>query len=144
MTELTKDFVDLLCNTPKIIQENIEWREQNGSQRFKARVLAPEIGDQLELRGVIGKSKRSFSLLYERVPIRRYCYSWTAHTNSNGDRITEPHKHTWSTDHDDRNAYVPTDIDPTEGVNEQLFSFMKEVNIFLEAFYQNLLVEDQS
>lgn len=144
MTELTNEFVDLLCSTPKVIQENIEWRSQNNGQRLTARVLAPAISAQLELRGFIGKTKHSFSLLYEKVPIRRYCYSWTAHTNSNGDRITEPHKHIWSTEHDDQDAYVPTDIDPTKDVNEQLFSFMREVNIFLEAFYQHLLIEGQT
>jgi hypothetical protein len=140
MPELDEKYADELSATPKVITEEIKWRIRGSSWRFKARVLAPQLNEVLELRGVVGKTNHSFTLLYNRIPIRRYGIH-SKHTTPEGETIHGPHKHTWNPRDSDRPAYVPDDIDFDADLNEQFLQFLAEQNITLVEDYQYVMFE---
>ena len=135
----------------KVIAMNIFWRsdrrgvsrrrahsQRSGIQTFKleASVLSLDSGEIMSLRGSIGKTNRSFALLYKNSPIRKY----TVHDRHRDPvtRIvyTDPHKHIWDDDWQDRRVYIPDDIrigDP----NQELEDFLKECNILLRGSYMS-------
>ena len=92
--------------------------------------LGTETGAVLRLTGWIGpRSNRSFSLLYNNYPIRK----WTVHARTrapDGSAIEGPHKHAWDDELFDEYAYVPDDIRVGE-VWEEFDDFLKECNVVL-------------
>lgn len=138
MSNLDHDKADILSTTPKVITENVIWNLESHGYKLRVRVIAPEVKEVLELRGVIGKTKRSFTLLFENQPIRRYC-NRGQHRTHEGLVINGPHKHTWDQIYGDAPAYIPNDIDPQADPNDQLLQFLSEQNITLEASYQRIM-----
>jgi hypothetical protein len=139
MSELGKDKADELSKIHKIIQEDVIWRADYSGYKLRIRVLAPDLHEVLELTGIVGKTNRSFTLLFNRLPIRRYC-NQGRHTGPDGVTVIGHHKHTWDQIHEDGFAYVPNDIDPKADPNSQFFQFLTEQNIDLKATYQHILV----
>lgn len=142
---------DRLLAEDKVIAMNIFWRadgrgvgrrrthgQRSDIQTFKLEVsvLSLDSGELLSLRGSIGKTNRSFALLYKNYPIRKY----TVH-NRHRDPVThivytEPHKHIWDDKWQDRRVYIPNDIrvgDP----NQELEDFLNECNILLRGSYMS-------
>ncbi len=52
--------------------------------------------------------------------------------------LREPHKHTWDFETEDRDAYIPKDIDPNSDINEQFLAFCDECHIELRGGYQSV------
>jgi len=130
----TKTDADHLVESRKIISANVKWRPAGTGWRIQARVLAVDIKETFEIRGVIGRTNHSFVLLYHNYPIRKY----TAHTpHKIGAKIfSEPHKHVWDGESDGMLAYIPKDIDPKADINDQFLAFCNECNIELLGEYQ--------
>ncbi len=139
MSDIDKERADELSKIHKIINEDVIWRTEHNGYKLRVRVLAPDVREVLELTGVVGKTNRSFTLLFKRLPIRRYC-NQGRHTGPNGITVMGHHKHTWDQIYEDGFAYVPNDIDPNNDPNSQFFQFLTEQNIVLNAIYQHILV----
>ena len=122
----------------KVIGANLSWQYDGETLRLEATVLCLESQEVLKLRGFVGRTNRSFALLYRNAPIRKYTVH-ASHTDPvTRARITEPHKHTWDDEWEDKRVYVPSDIrigDP----NEELLDFLKECNIELWGAYTQVL-----
>ena len=100
--------------------------------------MAEESGQTLSLRGFVGKKNRSFVLLYKNNPIRKYTvHAWHRHPITK-ERITDPHKHTWDDEWQDRLIYIPDDI-RIGNPNDELIDFLKECNISLRSSYSPML-----
>lgn len=114
----------------KVIYEELIWRVERNAYRLRADVMCENPDLVLTLHGIIGKTNRSFALLYGEDPIRKY----TVHPR-HIDPVTRivhtaPHKHYWDDTWKDDRVYIPDDIrigDP----NEELVDFLRECNIFL-------------
>lgn len=125
---VTKDEADALIAEPKVIGAKIVWRRWNRGHRMDAvMALGEESGAVLKLTGWIGPQNRSFVLLYNNYPIRK----WTVHHRTkapDGSTIEGPHKHAWDDDLEDEFAFVPDDIRIGKAP-EELEDFLKECNI---------------
>lgn len=114
----------------KVIHERLIWRVERNAYRLKADVVCESSDLILILHGTIGKTNRSFVLLYGDDPIRKYTVH-PRHTDPVTRIVhTEPHKHYWDDTWKDDRVYIPDDIrigDP----NEELVDFLRECNIFL-------------
>lgn len=139
MSKIDKAKADLLSTTEKVINEDICWELTDQGHELNVKVIAPDLNEVLELRGKIGKANRSFTLLYRKEPIRRYC-AQGRHTAPDGTRIDGHHKHTWDEVSRDGYIYVPDDIDENADVNDQLFQFMQEQNILCVGDYQRIFI----
>jgi len=114
---LKKDKADLLHHTPKIITTTLRWQLLGGNRyRIDARVLAPLENEVLKLSCNIGRSNYGFCLL-------------------------NPHKHIWDEETEDDKVFIPSDIDPSTSVDDQLLAFLKEENIDPQGGYQRLLLK---
>ena len=122
----------------KVIGANLSWQNDGETLRLEATVLCLASQEVLKLRGFVGRTNRSFALLYRNAPIRKYTVH-ASHTDPvTRARITGPHKHTWDDEWEDKRVYVPSDIrigDP----NEELLDFLKECNIELWGAYTQVL-----
>ena len=140
MVMVTKAEAERLLEEEKVIGVNLSWKIEGSIQRLTAKVLCVESKEILSLRGYLGTRNRSFVLLHQNIPIRKY----TVHA-VHRDPITrkvfrEPHKHTWDDEWKDRLVYIPDDIrigDP----NEELIDFLRECNISLRGTYAQLLFQ---
>ena len=86
--------------------------------------------------GYVGLKNRSFALLFNNLPIRKYT-AHDKHVNPNTGG-TVPHKHLWDDYWADKVAYVPDDIrvgDP----NQEFIDFLAECNIELRGSYSELV-----
>lgn len=120
----------------KVIDANMDWRFDRNAYRLTADVICRTSGETLTLRGYVGKQNRSFALLYENSPIRKYTvHNYQPHRDPlTGQVFREPHKHYWHDEHKDNVAYVPDDIrigDP----NEEILDFLRECNISVRGSY---------
>ena len=140
----------------KIITERLTWRaepqalsskrrgrRQRGRRQesdwtkftLEAGVSSLDSGENLRLLGNVGKTNRSFALLYQNIPIRKYTVHAIHKDPVTRIVYTEPHKHWWDELHEDKRVYIPNDIrigDP----NEELADFLEECNISLREPYQ--------
>jgi len=125
---VTQAEADALIAEPKLISANIVWRSWQRGQRMDSVIaLGSESGAVLRLTGWIGPFNRSFVLLYNNYPIRK----WTVHSRTkapDGSTIEGPHKHTWDDELEDEFAYVPEDI-RIGSPQEELEDFLKECNV---------------
>ena len=127
---ITKAEADALIAEDKVITANIVWRSWHRGQKMEpVLVLGTVSGAVLRLLGWIGPRNRSFVLLYNNCPIRK----WTVHARTkapDGTRIDGPHKHTWDDILGDEYAYVPDDI-RIGNPWEELEDFLRECNVTL-------------
>ena len=119
---------------PKVIAANLMWMSDHRAYRLEATVLAEESGELLKLRGYVGRSNRSFVLLYRNTPIRKYTVHWLHIDYETGEKTAEPHKHTWDEINQDRKVYLPDDI-RIGNANHELIDFLRECNITLRGAY---------
>ena len=131
---VTEAEANRLIAAAKVVAANLRWRFQRGGYRIEAAALVERSGEILRLVGYVGKKNRSFALLYQNTPVRKFTVH-DRHTDpKTGERVTGPHKHWWDDEHEDRRVYIPTDIrigDP----NHELIDFLKECNVSLRASY---------
>lgn len=152
---VTAAEADRIIAERKVIESDLTWqvetqenparrgRRQRGRRRgapwnkftLEARVLSSDSSANIRLIGNVGKTNRSFTLLYDNIPIRRYTVHRSPHTDPVTNRtFTEPHKHFWDEEWHDRRAYVPDDI-RIGNPNEELMDFLSECNISLSEPY---------
>ena len=132
---VTAAQADKVIAEDKVIYEELTWRVERSGYKLTAHVVCESSGLTLVLHGTIGKTNRSYVLLYGNDPIRKY----TVHRSNHTDPVTGivhrgPHKHYWDDTWKDRRSYVPNDIrigDP----NEELVDFLRECNISLRSSY---------
>jgi len=141
MTKLTKDQADKLTKTKKVISASVSWKPINkDSWRLEAKALTISTKEMMVLRGYLGKDNYSFTLLYNNIPIRKFTkhhkHTW------NGVDYLKPHKHIWDEITEDKEVYIPNDIDPKTDISTQLIAFCRECNIEIKGGYQNLLFEE--
>lgn len=60
----------------------------------------------------------------------------------NGIDYFEPHKHIWDEVTEDKEIYIPEDIDPGTDVSTQFLAFCNECNIEIKGGYQTFLFEE--
>ena len=104
----------LLIDERKWIATDLEWRADKGRVvSFYFRVpLASDHGYPLEVFGRWNQSGRklSYLLLYNGVG-RVYALDLGfGHRNPGGELLGSPHKHRWTAEFGDRQAYMPSDI----------------------------------
>jgi hypothetical protein len=132
---------DLLAKE-KIITANLRWRPKGGkyseNYTLEATVLLPEDNLILRLTGWKGKRNRSFVLLYSGDPIKKLTVHYK-HRNPDGTMIYGPHKHAWDEENEDRNAYIPNDIEFGD-VNSEFHGFLKQCHINLLGTYAPILM----
>ena len=131
---VTKAQADAMLAEPKVIAANPVWRFDRRGYRLEAAVLAEDSGELLKLRGYVGRSNRSFVLLYRNTPIRKYTVHRLHIDHETGEKTTEPHKHTWDEINQDRKIYLPDDIRIGDA-NHELIDFLQECNIALRGAY---------
>jgi hypothetical protein len=135
----TKEDAEQLINARKIISGSISWKPVGGIWRLEAKALEPGTNTILKLNGYIGTNNYSFALLHKNCPIRKF----TKHDKHkfNGIICRVPHKHLWSELTEDKEIYVPVDINPQDNINKQFLDFCRECNIELKGGYQPVLYE---
>mgnify|MGYP000854140164 CR=1 FL=1 len=137
---LTREEADKIIKAEKVVSSSISWRSENPtSWRLEARALIRDTKEFVSIRGYIGSSNYSFVLLFNNIPIRKF----TKHCRHqwNGQTFTQPHKHVWDETTEDREVYIPLDIDPKDDINNQFISFCNECNINIKGGYQHLYLE---
>ncbi len=135
---LTNDEVAWVLAVPKQVTEQFEWTSRPGrTPKFECRfsVRVPDRNDPQ--MAVLGRIEATFTqyetkcaFIYRGVCIRRW-ESRGPHRNPDGQRIAGEHKHDWDDVHEDRRAYIPTDID-TASRDSILMSFLAECGITIE------------
>ena len=128
----------------KIIYGNITWRSpdrRGRTHKFTVRVESLDSGEILKLEGYIGRKNRSFALLYDNTPIRKFTvHNDQPHSDpATGDVFIQPHKHFWDDIWNDRRAYIPDDI-RIGNPNDELIDFLAECNVELRGIYGGLAV----
>ena len=135
---LTNDEVTWVLAAPKQVTEQFEWTRRPGRTlkyecTFSVRVpgwddpQVPVLG-KVEATSTPYKTKCAF--IYNGICIRRW-ESSGPHRNPDGAWIAGEHKHDWDDVHEDRRAYIPTDID-TVSRDSILMSFLLECGITIE------------
>ena len=133
---VTKTQAETMLSEPKVIAANLLWQFVPLAYRLEATVLAEESSELLKLRGYVGRSNRSFVLLYRNTPIRKFTVHPVHIDHETGERTTEPHKHTWDEVNQDRKVYLPNDI-RIGNANHELIDFLQECNITLRGAYND-------
>ena len=131
---VTAEQADRLIAEPKVIAVNLSWRFARGGYRLEATVLATETAELLSCHGFVGRKNRSFVLLYQNTPIRKYTVHDRHIDPKTGFRATGPHKHFWDDIYKDDLVYIPDDI-RIGNPNDELLDFLKECNISLRGEY---------
>jgi hypothetical protein len=124
-----------LIEEPKVIAMNLAWRSDGQAYRLEATVSAEESGEILRLRGFVGRRNRSFVLLLQNYPIRKYTVHAFHRDPVTQERVTQPHKHFWDDVWEDQRIYIPDDI-RMGNANEELIDFLRECNISLRQAYR--------
>lgn len=123
-----------ILEAPKVIGANLSWKQDGGTSRLEAKVLCPDTGETLTLKAFMGKTNRSFALLYQNTPIRKYTVHAFHRDPVTRERVTDPHKHTWDDEWEDQRVYLPDDI-RIGNPDEELVDFLAECNITLRGSY---------
>lgn len=142
MNRLTREEADKLVKVRKIVSASVSWKSAGkGIMRLETKALTQHTKEILIVKGYIGKDNYGFVLLYNNIPIRKF----TKHHRHiwRGQIFTVPHKHTWSEDSEDKEVYIPDDIDPTTDISTQFLAFCKECNIEMKGGYQSFLLEEK-
>jgi len=142
MSSLTqKEFDELLNDTEKVIVGDIRWSEDEDhspTKEFLSKVQTTS-GCPLILRGSYNREAKtlSFCLLH---PTAGRIYALDLgkdHRNPDRSLVGEKHKHKWTPQYRDKQAYVPLDItapvDPPGDVFEQ---FCEEANLHFGGDFQ--------
>lgn len=108
------EFEALLSDSSKTIQGDISWGEdEDHSPAVEFRVeVSCEAGYPLHLRGSYNRlaGTLSFSLIDRRFGRIYGLDLGKDHHNPDCERVGEKHKHAWTENHREKNAYVPGDI----------------------------------
>ena len=128
-----------LLEEDKVIGANVTWRMDGNVFRLEATVLCIDSEEILSLRGFYGKKNRSFALLYRNTPIRKYTVHAFHRDPVTRERVTQPHKHWWDDEWEDKRVYIPGDI-RIGNLNEEFVDFLQECNIELRGNYAQLLL----
>ena len=131
---ITEAEANRLLEEDKVIWANLSWRIDGEIFRLEAKVLCLESEEILSLRGTVGKKNRSFVLLYQNTPIRKYTVHAFHRDPVTRERVTQPHKHWWDDEWEDRRVYIPNDI-RIGNSNDELVDFLQECNISLRGNY---------
>ncbi len=125
-----------LISMPKIVSAQVTWKILSKGYRLDVKAAAVGREEVFKLKGVIGKTNHSFVLLYNNYPIRKF----TKHAphKIGGTIYYEPHKHVWDGKTENREAYIPDDIDPDDDLNKQFLDFCNECNIEITGEYQHV------
>lgn len=134
MLNIDEKEVDAFINhAPKEIPDQvIKWKYNENTKSFEFEVevktspgyIARIVGTHNPRNG-----KTKFALILNEKRIRCLEYGSTAkHRNPNGGLVIGLHKHFWTDQFEDREAYVPQGID-TSDPNKAFISFLKECNI---------------
>lgn len=119
------------------ITGEFRWRPA-GKLRWKAELPLQGTyeGARVKLTGTYNERGRnlSYSLIWGASRVRGLDVDGPAHPNPNGELIPTPHKHRWTDEHDEREAYRPTDI-RLEGIEGILYDFLAECNIEFAGVY---------
>ena len=134
MVMVTEAAANSLLKEDKVIWANLSWRIDGEMVRLEAKVLCLESEEILSLRGTVGKKNRSFVLLYQNTPIRKYTVHAFHRDPVTRERVTEPHKHWWDDEWEDKRVYIPNDIRIGDA-NDELVDFLQECNISLRGNY---------
>jgi len=138
---ITKADAEAIVAEPKVITQNLAWRQMRSRARryrLDAAVLIPGRDELARLSASVNRDNFGFALLYANQPIRK-AHIHFQHRNPDGEHITGPHKHTWDETFEDEWAYVPTEIDWTDA-NRALLTFLKECNIEFKGTYKPFMV----
>lgn len=118
--DLSEDEINnFIENIRKIINAHqIRWQYDDRRKIYKFQLKVetpiPEYSARLVGEHNPRNDKTKFALLLNDRRIRCLEYGPTArHTNPNGTKIRGLHKHKWTDLYEDREAYVPEDIDTT-------------------------------
>jgi len=131
--------IESIVLADKVIRATLRWQRRPGGRYYlEAAVLVLETNQLLRLTGFKGKLNRSFALLYRNLPIRRYTWH-QKDKNPDGQHIYGPHKHVWDEIYGEHLKYVPKGV-PTGDINQELESFLKEVNIRRAGAYEPFLL----
>ena len=122
----------------KVIGANLSWTVDGVIRRLEAKVLCIESEEILTFKGTLGKTNRSFVLLYKNTPIRKYTVHAYHRDPVTRNVIRQPHKHTWDEEYQDRRVYIPDDI-RIGNLNDELMDFLKECNIQLRGSYSAIM-----
>lgn len=134
---ISRDEREYIYGLEKIVLgDTLEWQFINGRYRIIAPVFLSN-GEELTLRATRGKRRFSFALHYRRNQLIRR-WDFLRHTNPDGTVINGPHKHYWTPEHGDDNAYEVYDV-PTDNVDDALLAFLEECKIKIEGSYQPAL-----
>ena len=131
---VTEAAANSLLKEDKVIWANLSWRIDGEMVRLEAKVLCLESEEILSLRGTVGKKNRSFVLLYQNTPIRKYTVHAFHRDPVTRERVTQPHKHWWDDEWEDKRVYIPNDIRIGDA-NDELVDFLQECNISLRGNY---------
>ena len=131
---VTEARANSLLKEDKVIWANLSWRIDGEIFRLEAKVLCLESEEILGLRGTVGKKNRSFVLLYQNTPIRKYTVHAFHRDPVTRERVTQPHKHWWDDEWEDKRVYIPNDI-RIGNANDELVDFLQECNISLRGNY---------
>lgn len=130
MAGVSKADAEEVLREEKIITENLRWQRFSSSYRLEAGVLAPGSGKLLRLKGYIGRTNYSFTLLYNNCPIRKFTVHHH-HKNPSGEVIYGPHKHTWDDVDEDNWVYVPDNV-RSDNPNVALVDSLEECKVTLQ------------
>lgn len=132
----SKSEADHLIQIPKAISAKVIWKPDGKSWRLRTKAIALDQDDIFDIVAYIGRTNYSFVLLYSNYPIRKF----TKHSphRIGGKIFTDPHKHVWDGETENRIAYIPDDIDADSDLNEQFLAFLAECNIKLVGDYQSV------
>jgi len=137
----SKAEADRLIAVPKIASSAIRWKYSDVSARLETIVITPDQPEHFfRLLAYVsneGSRNYSFVLLFHNHPIRKF----TKHSPHKiaGVWVKEPHKHVWDGETENRQVYIPDDIDPiNQTINEQFLAFCAECKIELVGEYQYL------
>jgi len=141
-SKITRQEADKLVKAKKTISASVAWKSfGKGIWRLETKALVQQTKEILLIKGYIGRDNYGFVLLYNNLPIRKY----TKHHRHiwKGQVFTEPHKHIWDEETEDKEVYIPNDIDPNQDVSNQFLAFCRECNIEIKGGYQTFLLEEK-
>lgn len=135
---LTNDEVAWVLATPKQVTEQVRWKRRSGRTprhecSFSIRIPLrddPQVAILGRVEATFDRYKAKCAFIYKGICIRRW-ESTGPHRNPDGQLIGGEHKHEWDEVHEDRQAYVPDDIDSTSR-DSGLMGFLDECAITID------------
>ena len=112
-----QEYEAIIADSTKRIEGDLDWRDMEDRQPA-CTFRTPVLSDEEHPLEIVGRwnpmaAKLSYVLLY-RGAGRIYALDLgSAHRNPNGERVGETHKHRWTAEFRDKQAYVPKDITAT-------------------------------